>query len=50
MQRGMAESLRRQASVNDVVVSNAFCSRTADASNRSLNERMMFVQPIFDNV
>jgi len=39
MQRGMAESLRRQASVNVVVVLNALCSRTADTSNISLNKK-----------
>ena len=36
-------------SVNDDVVSNAFCIRTAETSNVSLNERMALVQSMFHN-
>jgi len=43
MKRSMEVNLtyNHQASVNGVVVSNAFCSRTAD------HERIMIVQTIF---
>ena len=44
------KSRKLKASVNDDVVSNAFCSRTVDTSNMSLNERVTFVQSIFHNV
>jgi len=44
------KSRRRQASVNGDKVSNAFCCRTADTSNISLNEKMMNVQSIFHTV
>jgi len=49
MQRGVAKSRRRQASVNGDDVWNAFCSRTVDTANISLNGRMTFVQPIIHN-
>jgi len=44
------KSVKRQASMNGDVVSNVFCSRTADTSNISLNERMMSMQSIFHDV
>ena len=44
------KSCRRQASVNDDVVSNTFYSRMVDTSNISTNERAMFSQLIFHNL
>jgi len=44
------KSREHQAPGNCDVVSNAFCSRTADASNIYSDERMIYVQAIFHNV
>jgi len=45
MLQGMAESLT--GTTECVIVSNVFCSRMADMSNISLNERMTLVKSIF---
>jgi len=51
MQQGMVESSAwHKASVNGDIISNVFCSRMVNTSNRSLNETMTFVQSIFHNV
>ena len=44
------KSRRHKTSVNSDVVLNAFCSRTADTTNRFLSDRKTFLPCFFHNV
>ena len=50
MQRGVVMESLEASGMNDNNVSNVFCSRTADTSNITLNERLMYLWLIFRNV